>query len=84
MNDNKDAFNLWWEFAEKPLDSPLTIDAEIHCIAARRAKYRAKVNEAVREELRLGPFRPAGSPDLDGVPKATEEQRKNSAGKVGV
>jgi hypothetical protein len=30
MNDNKDAFDLWWEWAEKPLDSPLTIDAEIH------------------------------------------------------
>jgi hypothetical protein len=27
---NKDAFDLWWEWAEKPLDSPLTIDAEIH------------------------------------------------------
>jgi hypothetical protein len=23
MNDNKDAFDLWWEWAEKPLDSPL-------------------------------------------------------------
>ena len=30
MNDNKDAFDLWWEWAEKPLDSPLTIDATIH------------------------------------------------------
>jgi hypothetical protein len=29
MNDNKDAFDLWWEWAEKPLDSPLTIPAEI-------------------------------------------------------
>jgi len=27
MNDNKDAFDLWWEWPEKPLDSPLTIDA---------------------------------------------------------
>ena len=26
----KDAFDLWWEWAEKPLDSPLTIPAEIH------------------------------------------------------
>jgi hypothetical protein len=23
-------FDLWWEWAEKPVDSPLTIDAEIH------------------------------------------------------
>src|SRR5258705_6185867 len=28
--DNKDAFDLWWEWAEKPLNSPLTIDATIH------------------------------------------------------
>ncbi len=28
--ENKDAFDLWWEWAEKPLDGPLTIDAEIH------------------------------------------------------
>ena len=33
---------------------------------------RAKVNEAVREGLRLGPLRPAGSEDQYGVPKATE------------
>jgi hypothetical protein len=33
---------------------------------------RAKVNEAVREGLRLGPLRPAGTADLYGVPKATE------------
>jgi hypothetical protein len=28
--DNKDAFDLWWEWAEKPVDSTLTIDAAIH------------------------------------------------------
>jgi hypothetical protein len=28
--DQKDAFDLWREWAEKPLDSPLTIDADIH------------------------------------------------------
>src|SRR6266436_4124692 len=33
---------------------------------------RAKVNEAVRDGLRLGPLRPGGSADLYGVPKATE------------
>jgi len=26
----KDAFDRWWEWAEKPLDSPLTIPAEMH------------------------------------------------------
>ena len=25
MNDNKDAFDLWWQWAEKPVDSMLTI-----------------------------------------------------------
>jgi hypothetical protein len=25
---HKDAFDLWWEWVEKPLDSPLTIDAD--------------------------------------------------------
>jgi hypothetical protein len=28
--DKKDAFDLWWEWAEKPLDRTLTIDAAIH------------------------------------------------------
>jgi hypothetical protein len=26
----KDAFDLWWEWAQKPLDSDLTIPAHIH------------------------------------------------------
>ena len=34
---------------------------------------RAKVNEAVRDGLSLGPLQPAGSADLYDVPKATEE-----------
>jgi hypothetical protein len=25
-----DAFDLWWEWAEKPLDRPLMIDGDIH------------------------------------------------------
>jgi hypothetical protein len=74
--DNKDAFDLWWEWAEKPLDSPLMIDAAIHeavmALPPDERRDRAKVNEAVREGLRLGPLRPAGSADLYGVPKATE------------
>ena len=70
MNDNKDAFDLWWEWVEKPLDSPLTIDAEIHdavmALQPDERRDRAKVNEAVRDGLRRGPLRPAGS---YGVPK---------------
>jgi hypothetical protein len=73
---NKDAFDLWWEWAERPLDSPLTIPAEFHdavmALPPDERRDRAKVNEAVREGLRLGPLRPASSADLYGVPKATE------------
>ena len=52
-NDNKDAFDLWWEWAEKPLDGPLTIDAETHeavmALPPDERRDRAKVNEAVRK-----------------------------------
>ena len=58
------------------LDSPLTIDADIHdavmALPPDERRDRAKVNEAVREGLGLGPLRPAGSADLHRVPKATE------------
>ena len=71
-----DAFDLWWEWAEKPLDSPLTIDADIHnavmALPPDERRHRARVNEAVGDGLRLGRLRPAGSADLYGVPKATE------------
>jgi hypothetical protein len=56
MNDNKEAFDLWWEWAEKPLDSPLTIDAAIHdavmALPPDERRDRAKVNEAVAEAER--------------------------------
>ena len=77
MNDNKDAFELWWEWAEKPLNSMLMIDSAIHdavmALPPNEQRDRAKVNEVVRDGLHLGPLRPAGSADLYGVPKATEE-----------
>ena len=70
------SFDLWWEWAEKPLDSQRTIDAEIHdavmALQPDERRDRVKVNEAVRDGLRLGPLRPAGRADLYGVPKATE------------
>jgi hypothetical protein len=72
----KDAFDLWWEWAEKPVDSMLTIDAAIHdavmALPSDERRDRAKVNEAVRDGLELDPLRPAGSADQVGVPKATE------------
>ncbi len=62
---NKDAFDLWWEWADKPVDSPLTIDAAIHeavmALPPEERRDRVKVNEAVRDGLKLGPLRPAGS-----------------------
>ena len=50
MNDNKDAFDLWCEWAEKPLDSMLTIDAAIHdavmALPPDERRDRAKINAA--------------------------------------
>jgi len=55
----------------------LTIDAAIHdavmALPPDERRDRAKVNEAVRTALKLGPLRPAGSENLYGVPKATGE-----------
>ncbi len=64
--------------AKKPLDSPLMIDAEIQeavmALPPDERRDRVKVNEAVRDGLisDLAGWRPAGSADLYGVPKATE------------
>jgi hypothetical protein len=48
----KDAFDRWWEWAEKPVDSTLTIPAHFHeaikRLAPRERYDRAAVNEAVR------------------------------------
>ena len=48
----KDAFDLWWEWAEKPLDCPLTIDGDIHYpvmeLSPEDRRDCNKVNEAVR------------------------------------
>jgi hypothetical protein len=70
----KDAFDLWWEWATKPVESHLTISAEIHepivMLTEEERKDRAIVNETVR--TRQTPLRPAGSADYYGVPKATE------------
>jgi hypothetical protein len=53
---DEDAFDQWWEWAEKPLDSPLTIPAEIHeavmALSPEDRRDRAKVNEAVRQACR--------------------------------
>ena len=68
MNDEKDAFDLWWEWADKPVDNKPTIDAAVYdavmALPPDERRDRAKVNAAVRDGLRLGPLRPAGSADL--------------------
>ena len=55
---HKDAFDLWWEWAEKPVDSMLTIDAAIRdaimSLSPDERRDRAKVNKAVREGLKPG------------------------------
>jgi hypothetical protein len=49
---NKDAFDRWWEWAQKPHESFLMIDADIHSpimeLSQEDRRDRAKVNEAVR------------------------------------
>ena len=76
LTDSKDAFDLWWEWATKPLDSPVTISADIHeavmTLLPEERLDREKVNGALRDGLKLGPLRPAWSADQDDVPKATE------------
>jgi hypothetical protein len=47
----KDTFDLWWEWAEKPVDSMLMIDADIRdavmALPPDERRGRAKVNEAL-------------------------------------
>ena len=50
----KDAFDLWWEWAEKPVDSMLTIDArdprcEYGAAAGRTARSRQGQQGRARE-----------------------------------
>jgi hypothetical protein len=74
MSDEKDAFDRWWDWAEKPHDSTLTIPAEIHdavmTLTPDERRDRRLVNQVVREGQ--GPLRPAGSADRYGVPNASE------------
>jgi len=49
----KDAFDLWWEWADKPVDNKPTIDAAIYdavmALPPDERRDRAKVNDAVRD-----------------------------------
>jgi hypothetical protein len=47
-----DAFDRYWQWAKKPLDSELTIPADIHhavmSLPPEERRDRAKLNEAVK------------------------------------
>jgi len=49
----KDAFDLWWEWADKPVDNKPTIDAAIYdavmALPPDERRDRAKVNDAGRD-----------------------------------
>ncbi len=51
----KDAFDAYWEWASKPLDSPLAISAELHravtALSPEDQRDRAKVNRAAAAGL---------------------------------
>jgi hypothetical protein len=53
-----DAFDRFWQWANKPLDSGLTIPAEIHraitSLPPEARRDRDKVNEAVRNLREIG------------------------------
>jgi hypothetical protein len=70
----KDAFDQWWEWANKPPESLLMISAEIHnavmTLTEEERLDRAIVNEAVRTGG--SPWRLVGSADRYGVPRAEE------------
>lgn len=73
MNDKTDSFDRWREWAEKPLDSDITIPADIHnavlTLAPESRRDRASVNAAVRN----GAQSPAGADIYDGAPWTEED-----------
>jgi hypothetical protein len=73
VNDRTGSFDRWRDWAEKPLDSDITIPAEIHnavmTLAPESRRDRATVNAAVR-----GGARSAGGADIyDGAPWTEED-----------
>jgi hypothetical protein len=67
----KDAFDRWHEWANKPLDSMLTIPPEIHRVVTKLTQDERQ-DATLNETVRTGciPLRPAGSADKYGVPRA--------------
>ena len=49
-----DAFDRWWQWAQKPLDSPLTIPADIHHAVTRcRRRTGATASRSTKRCARL-------------------------------
>ncbi len=80
---SKDGFDQWWKWANKPLESPLTIPAEIHdavmTLTEEERMDRATVNEAVR--TRGSPRRPAGSADGGGIGQSGQDRPESGHGR---
>src|SRR5260370_41920811 len=71
---DKDAFDLWWEWADKPVDNKPTIDAAVYdavmALPPDERRDRAKVNEAVRKagvDLEKEPLHSSLSPNCQGA-----------------
>jgi hypothetical protein len=58
----KDAFDRWWQWAEKPLDSQLTIPVEIHdAVMTLTPADGATAPPSTSSPLRLGPVAPTNT-----------------------
>jgi hypothetical protein len=69
-----DAFDRSWAWANKPLDSPLTIPAEIHDAVMMLTEDERKDRHRQRDRADgTLPSRPTGSADQYGVPVAAKE-----------
>jgi hypothetical protein len=83
---NKDAFDLWWEWADKPVDNKPTIDAAIYdavmALPPDERRDRAKVNVAVREGLALGRSVPPAMPINTAFPKRQSSARVTRQQKI--
>ncbi|WFU54862.1 hypothetical protein QA639_35730 [Bradyrhizobium pachyrhizi] len=50
-----DAFDRFWQWANKPLESPLTLPAELHQAAARRPRTCGLSSARLVPKVRYGP-----------------------------
>lgn len=53
-SETKDAFDRWWEWANKPVGSRLYIPADIHNVVMSLPEEQRKDREFVNEAVRAG------------------------------